>query len=446
MMTNRVDHRPLLSDRRIRTWYDENALRSKLTAEVNLRQLGLFCHVVKLDPKTVVDLARSDPERLHGVLVRYAKDLQGSHRLPSYISKTFVGIKGWLRFNRIEFDQFPRLRVVQGESIREERVPTQGELRRILSTYSARGRVVALLMAHAGIRPGVLATIDGSDGLRLVDLKDLSLGHDPSFERLPFHIVVPARLSKTSVEYHTFGTSELADAILAYLAERRARGEELTGESPIVTVDPMGAGTKLRERSRTGFVATPVLMRGLRAGLKAILPSARTYVFRAYCSTQMVSARIDRDVREAILGHSLGVAGRYNLSKKLHPSVVDELRREYAKAVPYLESGQPKEDRATILEGIVAALLKEKGVTGEKITEVLEGKVAGDELERILGSRKAEPVQRVVPMSGVSPLLLQGWEFISPLGNDQAVLRWNHSESADGLNLSAPLRGTGSDS
>ena len=436
-MKERIDHRPLLSDGKIRTWYDENALRSKLTAEVNLRQLGLFCHVAGTNPRRLVELGQSDPERLHTNLVRYAKTLQGAGRLPSYVAKTFVGIKGWLRFNRVEFDQFPRLRVVQGESIREERVPTQEELRRILSTYSARSRVVALLMAHAGLRPGVLAAVDGSDGLRLGDLRDLTLGKEPAFERLPFHLVVPARLSKTSVEYHSFGTPELADAILAYLAGRRQRGEELRPSSPVVTVEPMGAGTRLRERARTGFITTPMMMRGLRAGLKAILPSARTYVFRAYCSTQMVSARIDRDVREAILGHSLGVSGRYNLSKKLHPSVIEELRREYAKAVPYLESGRPKEDRATVLEGVLAALLKEKGIKEDKIAEVLEGKLAGDELERILGSRKAQPVQRVVPTAGVSALLLEGWEFVSALGNDQAVLRWVHDAPA-GFPASAP--------
>ncbi len=431
-MTQRLDHRPLLSDEKIHTWYDENALGSKLTAEVNLRRLGLFCHIVQLTPPELVKIGRSDPDRLRAIVVRYAKGLQGSGNLASYVSKTFVGVKSWLRFNRVAFDDFPHLRVVQGESIRDERVPTQEELRRILSTYTARSRVVALFMAHAGVRPGVLGAIDGSDGLRLGDIKDLQLGAEPAFERVPFRVVVPAKLSKTSVEYHTFGTPELADTVLGYVAERRQRGEELTSSSPVVTVEPMGAGTKLRERSKTGFVATPVIMRALRDGLKAILPGARTYVFRAYCSTQMVSARIDRDVREAILGHSLGVSGRYNLSKRLHPNTIEELRREYAKAVPYLESGRPKEDHATVLEGVVAALLKEKGVKEEKIAEVLEGKVAGEELERILGSRKAQPVERLVPKDGLSALLLQGWEFVSPVGSDQAVVRWSRQQGQQG--------------
>jgi integrase len=323
----------------------------------------------------------------------------------------------------VEYSDFPRLRVIPGESLTEERVPTQEELRRILSTYDARGRVVSLFMAQAGVRPGVLAAPGGSDGLTLGDVKDLTLGKDPKLERLPFHVVVPARLSKTSAEYHTFGTPELGDALLAYLAERRARGETLTPASPVVTVDPMGARTKLRERASTGFIAEPVMMRSLRAGLKAILPTARTYVFRAYCSTQMVSARIDRDVREAILGHSLGVSGRYNLSKKLHPSVIEELRREYARAVPHLESGRPKEDRATVLEAVVAALLKEKGVKEDKISAVLEGKVAGDELERILGSRRAEPAERPFPNEEVPKLLEAGWHYVASLNGSMAVLR-----------------------
>jgi integrase len=422
-MGSRLDHRPLLSDKAIRTWYDENALRSRHTAEVNLRQLGLFCHLTKLGPDAVVRLARSKPEQLHRVLVRYAKTLQDGGRLSSYISKTFVGVKSWFRFNRVGFDQFPRLRVVQGESIREERVPTQEELRRILSTYDARGKVIALFMAHAGVRPGVLAAPGGTDGLTLGDVKDLTLGKEPAFERTPFHIVVPARLSKTSVEYHTFGTPELADALLAYLAKRRARGEGLTPDSPVVTVDPMGARTKFRKQARTAFIAEPVMMRSLRDGLKAILPTARTYVFRPYCSTQMLSARIDRDVREAILGHSLGVSGRYNLSKKLHPSLIEELRREYAKAIPYLESGRPKEDRAAVLEGVVAALLKEKGVTDDKIAEVLDGTVAGDELEKILDSRKAGPAQRTFPTEEVPKLLESGWQYVARLDDSRAVLR-----------------------
>jgi len=41
-MRKRLDHKPLLSDRRIRLWYDEIALRSNLSAGTELRHVGLF--------------------------------------------------------------------------------------------------------------------------------------------------------------------------------------------------------------------------------------------------------------------------------------------------------------------------------------------------------------------------------------------------------------------
>lgn len=230
-----------------------------------------------------------------------------------------------MRFNHIPCDDFPGPKVAPDESLREERVPTREALRRILSAHSASGRVVELFTAHTGVRPGVLAPADGGDGPCLGDLRDLVLRPEPHFERTPFHVVVPARLSKTSVEYHTLGTPGLADAVIVYLAQRRARGESLSSSSSGVAVDPMGARTNLRKLAKTEFVATAVMLRASRAGLKAILPNARTYVFRAY-----------------------------------------------------LESGRPKEDRATVLEGVLAPLLKEKGVKDDKIAEVLEGKVAGD--------------------------------------------------------------------
>lgn len=427
MASHRHDHRPLLSHPLVATWYDETALRSRLTAEVNLRRLGLFLHETRLTPESILIEAKRRPQHFHATVVRFAKERQGEGRLPSYVAKTFVGVKSWLRFNRVNFDQFPRLRVVPGESLREERVPTRDELRRILGTFTARARVVALMMAHAGVRPGVLASIDGRTGLTFEALPELQLAPEPEFKQVPFHIIVPGRLSKTSHEYHTFGTAELADAILAYLTERTAGGEVLDSSSPLIAVEPMGKGTKFRAASRSGFITTPKMMETLRKGLKAVLPAARTYVLRAYCSTQLVTARVDRDVREELLGHSLGVSGRYNLAKKLNPEMVEELRSAYRRAEPYLstERSRPTEDEAN--RRLKRLMLRVAGYSDKELDEVPWDSVTDEEIERMVAERldtlPRKAAEQVVPTEVLNRMLAEGWEFVATLSPGQVIVR-----------------------
>ncbi len=175
--------------------------------------------------------------------------------------------------------------------------------------------------------------------MTLGDLKDLCLSPTLKFTKVPFHIVIPARLSKSGREYHTFGTEELADAVLSYLTEREARSETLGARSPLITVEPMGARTLFHVRSDSPFITTPKMMETLRPGLWSVL-KARTYIFRSYASTQLWVAsnhgKITRGGVEAIMGHDLGGAGRYNLGKKLHSSLVEELREAYDRCQPYL--------------------------------------------------------------------------------------------------------------
>ncbi len=53
----RLDHRPLLKEPNVRSWYNAHALRSSLSAEVYLRKLGLFLYRARLTPTALVDLA-----------------------------------------------------------------------------------------------------------------------------------------------------------------------------------------------------------------------------------------------------------------------------------------------------------------------------------------------------------------------------------------------------
>src|SRR5271170_7650768 len=129
----RLDHRPLLKDPTVRKWFEAHALRSSLSAEVNLRKLGLFLYRTRLTPKRLVELAKERPEELRDLLIGYATHLHALKKLDSYIAKTQKGVRDWLLFNGVDFRQFPKLRrAYQSESLSRERIPTPEQLRLIL--------------------------------------------------------------------------------------------------------------------------------------------------------------------------------------------------------------------------------------------------------------------------------------------------------------------------
>ncbi len=451
----------LLSDKNVQSWFDGRRLTSDVSAQSDLRKLALLTHRIGTDPAGVVERAKKHPEELARRLIQYATRLKGQGKLESYIAKTFSGLKSWLRFRRVTFDQYPRLRAIQGLSLRGETVPTQDQLGHILSALTMRGRAVALLMAHSGLRPGVLAH-EGGTGLTLGDLPELDLnGEELAFEKVPFLVRVPATLSKTSREYVTFGTNEEAAALVAYLTHRMNGGEKFSARSPVIAVVPHQSENRLRGTARgSSFVTTETITYELRTGIKKVLPPGtrwRPYVLRAYCSTRLLSAenagKITRDVREALLGHDLGVSGLYNLSKKLHPDMIEEMREAYRRAEPFLST--------TKTQAVVSEIDLKKAILGvflpeDEVAELDVAKLSAHDVRTLVGDKlrgaqatMTPPVawslapqaphtppngnggsngtvgslEAVVPLEEVKSRLAEGWSWVAPFGSNDAILR-----------------------
>lgn len=449
----RLDHRPLLKEPGVQSWYDAHALRSSLSAEVNLRKLGLFLYRTRLTPDRLVELAKSRPEELRDLLIAYAAHLHERKKLDSYLAKTLKGVRDWLLFNNVDFRQFPKLRrAYQAESLSRERVPTPDQLRLILGALPPRGRVCALLMAHSGLRPGTLGNDGGTDGLTLADLPELRtpagrLRFDLPEGHSAFLIQVPARLSKTAQGYITFGTPEEGDAILSYLGERQASGEKLSPTSPLVALSSLGA-RNTDDKKAGAFVTTKSVVYSIRRALQSVCPEGvrwRPYVLRSYCSTQLLIGRMDHDTREAILGHDLGVSGRYNLRKRLANHVIEAMRTEYERAMEALLTARGAEERRNA-DGFVRLLLqglglpedtdlsqmseKERVELAEQISKRLvprEGKTTSleppDPPTRPLPTRNGAPVQRIVSLDEVPGLLEQGWSAVMPLDAQRFILK-----------------------
>ncbi|HXQ78913.1 MAG TPA: hypothetical protein VN819_01680 [Thermoplasmata archaeon] len=423
------------ADPKVEKWYDERALKSKLSADNDLRKLRLTLERLDLSPAELIDLAKKDPDDLRARLVRYAGDLKRKGRLAVYVAKTLSGVRSFLEYWHVEFTGYPKLELIRGASIENERVPTPEELGAVLEQLSLRSRTVALLIAHSGLRPQVLGSYQAERGLTLGDLPELRLEPELRVEQIPFVIRVPAELSKTRKAYTTFGTQQVASVLLAYLRERVEKGEKLGKDSPVVARNEIrGVARMLVEtaRNRGGFVTTTNLITEVANALHAAAPAGvrwRPYVLRGYCSTRLLIAegdgRISASLREAILGHDGGVAARYHVGKKWGPELLAEARKEYARASSFLSTA-PSVGHADRDVGMLRVMLELLGVPEGKISEDDLKNATPEELkekaEKYRG-QSADARQRVVSNGEIPKLLGEGWTFVAALEAGQAVLR-----------------------
>ncbi len=430
-------HKLLLSNPRIRDWYAERCLRSRLSADTYLRQLGLFVERLELTPEGMVVTAKKHPDKFRSLLVNYASKQKEAGLLDSYITKSFNGLKAWLEFNHAGFRDYPKLKPIKGASLSKERVPTPEELGRVLERLSLRARTAALLMAHSGLRPGVLGSYGGQDGLTLDALPDLRLTPTPMFKQVPFTILVPAELSKTRVSYTTFGTEQLAQTLVSYLAERLDMGEKLSTKSPLIGVAPARGIAKVsRENAKfgKGYLTTKAVVEEVREGLRAVVPpdvTWRPYVLRGYCSTRLLVAeahgKISRDLREAIMGHDGGVAARYNVGKPWGQELLKEARASYRRAETYLVTALTRgtEDMVTEMR---RTMLLGLGYSEEELKTIdLVDMDIGSFQALIEKKRQAQgqpgPArkQKLVNATELGGYLEQGWTVVTTV-NGQVVI------------------------
>ncbi len=425
-------------DSKVREWYDERALRSRLSADTYARQLSAISERLGLATEEMVMLASEDPARLRTLLTRCASAMKREGLLDSYVSKWFESLKSYLRYRRVQADVFPRLSAAKGESLANERVPAPEELGKVLERLSVRGRVIALLMAHSGLRPGAIGGYGGENGIQLEDIPELKLIPIAEFKVTPFVIRVPAALSKTRVAYTTFGSSHLASTLVTYLDQRREGGEKLTPSSPVVVAAGIrGAARRSREAAShgEGFLTTKAIVEEIREALKATTPegvSWRPYVLRAYCSTRLMLAegagKITRDLREEILGHDGGVAARYNVGKRWGDELLNEARAAYKRCEPFLSTLRADAERDDEIERIRRVMLSIAGYSQAELAKMNVGALSWDELakrveDRVGSKGEAHPSQQVVPLERVEGLLSAGWEYVAALGQDRAILR-----------------------
>jgi hypothetical protein len=327
----RAKYRYLLEDKNLRRWYDNIVRGSPACAEIYLRNLGNFCQIMNTTP---AQLAQKPTKEIEDILMDYVTLAQKKHA-GSYIRNTTKVVKSWLAHNEISLKRKIRITAAnETPTLKDERVPTKEELKRIFMSSSTQARAASSIIAHSGLRPESLGNYHGTDGIRIRDFPELTInGKEVTFKKTPQIMVIRPCLSKTRLQYFTFLSDEACGYLKDYLEERLRDEEALTLDSAIIR-------PKFAAKS---FIRTVNIGDLIRLGIRSAGFPWRPYVLRCYFDTMLMLAEskglVLRDYRQFWMGHKGDIENRYTTNKQRLPeSVIEDMREAYRKSQEYLET------------------------------------------------------------------------------------------------------------
>ena len=426
-MTMQPKYQELLLDDDVRRWFENLRAKSVLTATVALRNLGHYCELTVTTPKEILNRARSNEKDFRYEFTDFVRKLEKEGKAGSYIARFKKVILSWLKFNDIRLQLTVN---ISGENetptIANEKVPSKEELARIMRKATSRGRVAIAIMAFSGLRPESLGDYEGTDGLRLGDLKDLHISDEILFEKVPATVMVKSKLSKARHQHFSFIGEEGTTYIKEYLEERRRQGEELTYESPLLQFDVRGV-------KKNAFLRTTLVTRDIREAIEAAGLKMRPYVLRAYFSTALDIAEskglISHPWRQFIMGHKGDIEARYSTNKRLPPDMIEEMRESYRKCLKYMETrvSEVSEDNARLY--LQQQLLSAVGYRQDEIDKMNLADLNTEDFQKLLRDKVAGAMasngskQKLVSMNEIEKLLGEGYEFQAVLPNGKAIMK-----------------------
>jgi len=416
----------LLKDPDVRRWFENLGAKSVVTATVWLRGLGLYCQLNETTPKEILKAAKSKAFR--DGFTDFVRRLEKEGKAGSYIARFKKVLHSWLAYNGVAI----RLKVnIAGEydtpTIASERVPSREELDKIIRMATPRGRVSIALMAFSGLRPESLGNYYGTDGLRLGDLVETETGDGVEFSKTPAMVVVRKSLSKGRNQYFTFMPEQGATYVKDYLAERLKQGEKFAMDSSLLGFD--ARGIRKNKFLRTTLVTRDVKEAILKAGFKW-----RPYVLRAYFDTGMVIAeskgKISHPYLQFMMGHKGDIEARYSTNKgRLPPEMIEDMREAYKRCQDHLQTIKYEAGEDQIKQAFKKQLLAVAGFNEEEAARYDVANMTDEELYNLVRQRLLGVManngnrQRVIPLGEVERYLGEGWEYVTALPNERAIVK-----------------------
>jgi hypothetical protein len=133
----------LLDDVDVKRWYDNVARGSKITADIYLRRLGRFFVSHGLTPKDLVSITSA---QVTDLLMDTVTAMEREGNSGDYIETVVKVMRSWLAHNGKELKTRIKIRGARDTpSLKDERLPAQDELKRILLSGDRKARVASML-------------------------------------------------------------------------------------------------------------------------------------------------------------------------------------------------------------------------------------------------------------------------------------------------------------
>ncbi len=443
-------HKKLLENVRVRRWYENLHVRSNLTSDVYLRNFGLWLEWTNLNPDNIIDLAKDHLEEFRGMISDQIRKMENDGKQGSYIGVSLRPLLSYLKF----YDVIIRLNGIniknedRNLTVENETIPTNDEMDSILQRANLRQKALIGLVGFSGIRPGSIGNFTGEDGLRIGDIIDLKVNKDGvNFEKIPALVNVRAELSKSHKRYYTFIGQQSAKYLKEYLNQRIQEGEKLNAKSPVIRPD---TNMSRLEEPKT-FMMSTIVEREIKKAIVKAGFNWRPYVFRHRFGVSLDASEgkglISHSWRMHIMGHVGDIETTYSTDKPLPDSVIDDMREAFKKCLKNIETevrGISEEDKQSIEKTLTATVLtKIFGYSKEESDKLMElsDEELQKELQKKLGNAsdpesirrnamqdareisKRKNKQIMIPISYVDEYFNQGFEFVSAIGQDKAIMR-----------------------
>jgi integrase len=405
---------------RLARWKANVANGSQVYADVSYRRLRAFCIDAKTTPASVAEMEVPD---LRPLLEDYLAREKKRNHSGGYIGTTLKAVRSWRVYNGkppVEGLRIPNTTLTP--RVDDEQMPTPEELRRVLLAAKPNEWVSISLMAFGGVRPQVIGSFDGSDGLTIGDLPELRVAErTASFEKCPTIVRVRAKNSKTKNAYFTFLGEEGCIAVKQYLEQRMIGGETIDVRSDLVHP----------ERSHKKFVTTTNVGDGIRRAMRAAGLDQRPYVWRAYFLSRLLEAqnagKITDRYSEFFAGHKGDVTAKYYTTGRMNlaTSLVEDMREAYRRCEPFL-STIPSHNQKDAQSKMAKLMLMGLGYTEEELASVDFENLDVAEFQALVtkkvSGRGSPAKQQLVESRELPRYLEQGWTVVTTVNDHQVVL------------------------